>query len=116
MNTLPTCSISCETAVGTMFCCPCIKPRSALIMHTSSSAGAMATKPGCVDRSPERRASVGLITTMSSMAMKPSAVSRHSAVRKMRLALRGSSLASEKLTMRLMATGKPAEEMVNSIL
>ena len=34
----------------------------------------------------------------------------------MRLALRGSSLANEKLTMRLMATGRPADEMVKSIL
>ena len=115
-NTLPTCSISWEMAVGTMFCCPCMKPRSADMAHTSKRAGAMATKPGWVEGSPERRASVGLMTSMSSVAIRPRVERRHSATRKMRRALRGSSRASVKLTMRLMATGRPAEEMVSSML
>ena len=57
MNTLATCSINCEMAVGTMFCCPCMKPRRADMEQTSKSAGAMVTKPGWVAGFLERTAS-----------------------------------------------------------
>ena len=48
MNTLPTCSISWLVAVGTMFCCPCMKPRKADSTHTMATQGAMTMNP-CTD-------------------------------------------------------------------
>ena len=72
-----------------------MKPRSADMEHTSSKAGAMVTKPDCVAGFLERTANWGLNKIISSMAMSPSADRKHKAMRKVRLALRGSSRASE---------------------
>ena len=55
-----TCSINWEIAVGAMFCWPCIKPRSADMMHTISTAGAMATNPSWASGFRTRSASCGL--------------------------------------------------------
>ena len=42
MNTRPICSINWLTAVGTMFLCPCKKPRNALMTQTKNRLGAIA--------------------------------------------------------------------------
>ena len=53
---------------------------------------------------------------MKMESTQPMAASRYSATRKMRLAWRGSSLASAWEIMRDTATGKPAEDTVSSRL
>ena len=112
-KTLPTCSISWEVAVGTMFCCPCMKPRKAASTHTMATQGAMTRKPISLSGWLTRWASIPLPARITMVHRHPSPVSSQSATRNTRLALRGSSLARQWLTMREMATGRPAEDTVS---
>ena len=75
MNTLPTCSISWETAVGVIRRRPCISPRKALIAQTKKRLGAMDRKlrwaSGVPTASAKRRDKRAMISDISA----PTAVS-----------------------------------------
>ena len=116
MNTLPTCSINCEMAVGTMRRLPCINPRKALITLTRNRLGAMTRNPSEDSAVAVARPRLWYDSIMKAVATAPKRLRISREVLNTRPALRGSSCARYCATMREIATGIPTVDMDKSKL